>query len=141
MIITRHTFSLKSSIGSLEDDAFSCYTLEDVARASGVKIMHETAIPEGLYKCKLTFSPRFKRILPLIYNLPNLTVSDGRGQVWKGIRIHNGVHHLHSSGCILVGYEMGLDRLAVPAGNDLTTYIQNRYGVEEFDLTIVNKQK
>ena len=49
-------------------------------------------IPEGNYPVSVTFSPRFKRMLPLIGNVP------GR----SGIRIHRGTKPEHSKGCILV---------------------------------------
>ena len=49
-------------------------------------------IPEGTYPVSVTFSPRFKRMLPLIGNVP------GR----SGIRIHGGSKPEHSKGCVLV---------------------------------------
>ena len=49
-------------------------------------------IPVGTYPVSVTFSPRFKRMLPLIGNVP------GR----SGIRIHRGTKPEHSQGCVLV---------------------------------------
>ena len=49
-------------------------------------------IPVGTYPVLVTFSPRFKRMLPLIGNVP------GR----SGIRFHRGTRPEHSKGCILV---------------------------------------
>jgi hypothetical protein len=49
-------------------------------------------IPVGTYPVLVTFSPRFKRMLPLIGNVP------GR----SGIRIHGGTKPEHSTGCVLV---------------------------------------
>lgn len=57
------------------------------------KIYGETAIPEGVYQVKLTYSPRFKRVLPEILNV----------QFFKGIRIHAGNTAKDSEGCLLVG--------------------------------------
>ena len=71
---------------------YFCDTLEDAIRP--VKIPNETAIPAGIYKVKVTYSPRFKRNLPLLVDVPNYT----------GIRIHNGSNKDHTSGCILVGF-------------------------------------
>lgn len=68
-------------------------TLEDRVRPEGEKIYGKTAIPEGTYEMVLSYSPRFKRILPEILNVPNFT----------GIRIHCGNSSADSSGCILVG--------------------------------------
>ena len=53
-------------------------------------------IPAGTYPVSVTFSPRFKRMLPLIGNVP------GR----SGIRIHRGTKPEHSKGCILVSAAM-----------------------------------
>lgn len=68
-------------------------TLEDRVRPEGEKIYGKTAIPEGTYEMVLSYSPRFKKILPEILNVPNFT----------GIRIHCGNSSANSSGCILVG--------------------------------------
>ena len=50
-------------------------------------------IPAGTYEVRLTYSPRFKKDLPLLMNVPGRT----------GIRIHTGSKPEHSQGCILVG--------------------------------------
>ena len=44
------------------------------------------------YPIKVTHSPRFKRLLPLVTDVPQRT----------GIRIHRGTKPEHSTGCILV---------------------------------------
>ena len=49
-------------------------------------------IPAGIYPIAVTWSPKFKRMLPLVNNVP------GR----SGIRIHRGTRPEHSKGCILV---------------------------------------
>ena len=49
-------------------------------------------IPCGTYPVRVTWSPKFKRILPLLLNVP------GR----SGIRVHRGTKPEHSRGCILV---------------------------------------
>jgi len=48
-------------------------------------------IPEGTYPVERTWSPRFKKLLPLIQNVPDR----------EGIRIHRGKLPEHSHGCIL----------------------------------------
>lgn len=68
-------------------------TLEDRVRPEGEKVYGKTAIPEGTYEMVLSYSPRFKKILPEILNVPNFT----------GIRIHCGNSSADSSGCVLVG--------------------------------------
>ena len=49
-------------------------------------------IPDGTYTVSVTYSPRFKKMMPLIGNVP------GR----SGIRIHGGTKPEHSTGCVLV---------------------------------------
>lgn len=83
-----------ATIGELwVNDTHLCDTLEDRVRPEGEKIYGKTAIPEGTYEMVLSYSPRFKKILPEILNVPNFT----------GIRIHCGNSSADSSGCILVG--------------------------------------
>lgn len=48
-------------------------------------------IPAGIYPVSLTWSPKFKKLLPLIENVPER----------EGIRIHKGTIPEHSEGCIL----------------------------------------
>jgi len=101
LTIKRFWFTDKSTIGCLYiDDIFELYTLEDVVRE--VKIQDETAIPEGRYKVIINWSNRFKRVLPLLLNVPN----------FEGIRIHTGNLPKDTSGCILVGKERGIDCLS-----------------------------
>ena len=49
-------------------------------------------IPAGTYDLKKTWSPRFKKMMPEICNVPDR----------EGIRIHCGTKPEHSQGCILV---------------------------------------
>jgi hypothetical protein len=87
-----------STIGELTiDGKFECYTLEDVER--DVKIKGETAIAKGTYKVVINQSNRFKRLLPLLINVPN----------FEGVRIHAGNSNHDTEGCILVGQNRSLD--------------------------------
>jgi len=68
------------TIGKLYiDDVYFCDTLEDTVRdknkngkfdAGEYKIYGQTAIPYGKYEIKWTYSPRFKRYMPLLMNVP-----------------------------------------------------------------------
>ena len=90
--------SAKSTIGELYlNGKFQCYTLEDVERP--VKIYGATAIKKGTYKVKITFSNRFKRLLPELLEVPE----------FKGVRIHAGNSPEDTEGCILVGNTRGID--------------------------------
>jgi hypothetical protein len=82
------------TIGKLYvDDVYVCDTLEDKVRPDGVKLAGETAIPAGKYLSGLTFSARFQKYLPEIFNVPHFT----------GVRIHSGNTAADTEGCILVG--------------------------------------
>lgn len=77
------------------DGLYFCDTIEDRFRdlSKEAKIPGKTAIPYGVYPVKLTFSQRFKKVMPLIENVPNFT----------GIRIHSGNTAADTEGCILIG--------------------------------------
>lgn len=84
------------TIGSLYvNGAYFCDTLEDKVRdiPKEGKIQGKTAIPAGEYKAILSHSPRFKRELPRLLNVP----------YFDGILIHRGNTPNHTEGCILVG--------------------------------------
>ena len=96
--LNRITRTETSTIGELFiDGKFECYTLEDIER--DVKIKSETAIKKGTYKVVLTMSNRFKKIMPLLLNVPE----------FEGIRIHSGNTNHDTEGCILVGKTRSVD--------------------------------
>lgn len=82
------------TIGKLSiDGVYFCDTCEDKVRPKGEKVFGETAIPYGTYSVIYNYSPKFKRKLPRLLNVP----------MFDGILIHNGSNAKHSHGCILVG--------------------------------------
>lgn len=82
---------------------FLCNTIEDVDRklnqnmsATEIqrnKVAAETAIPTGTYAMRVTMSPKFKRELVEIQNVPG----------FSGIRVHRGNTEKDSAGCLIVG--------------------------------------
>ena len=74
------TFPLELQNGIIEENVT---TLENA----------DFLIPAGTYPLRLTWSPRFKKLMPLIDEVPDR----------EGIRIHQGAKPEHSQGCVLVG--------------------------------------
>jgi hypothetical protein len=70
----------------VERPIYLCDTLENA----------DYLIPALIYKVQVTQSPRFKRLLPVLTQVP------GR----SGIRFHRGSQPEHSKGCILVSASM-----------------------------------
>ena len=66
-------------------------SLEEIQK---IKIKGNTCIPYGTYNVTITYSPRFKRNLPLINNVKG----------FEGIRVHNGNTPQHTKGCVLLGF-------------------------------------
>ena len=58
-------------------------------------------IPMGWYKIRVTYSPKFKRNLPLLHLVPG----------FSGIRIHAGLSVNNTNGCICVGERWREDKL------------------------------
>ena len=109
--LVREQFRPDSTIGRMfVDDAFECFTLEDGVRTK--KIHGETAIPAGAYRVTVEDSPRFKRKLPRLHDVPD----------FSGVLIHPGNTAADTEGCILVGRNwqpgqeaIGASRLAFDA--------------------------
>ena len=98
--LVRPPYNPKATIGELFiDGIFFCYTCEDPDRLSqGLpKVFGETAIPKGTYQVQITYSPRFKRNMPLLKGVKG----------FDGVRIHPGNFVADTEGCILVGFKKG----------------------------------
>lgn len=66
-------------------------SLEEIKK---IKIKGNTCIPYGTYNVTITYSPRFKKNLPLINNVKG----------FEGIRIHSGNTPQDTEGCVLLGF-------------------------------------
>lgn len=85
------------------DGQYFCDTVEDTDRGLtqsmseekilAIKVYGKTAIPTGRYRVTLTYSNKFKRVLPLVNAVKG----------FLGIRMHNGKDANSSLGCIIVG--------------------------------------
>lgn len=102
--LKRRFFAEEYTIGTLSIDGVQfCDTLEDKNRDHNKdgdlndpgegKVYAKTAIPFGTYKVIVNRSPKFKRDLPRLLDVPH----------FEGILIHRGNTDKDSAGCILVG--------------------------------------
>ena len=101
-------------------------TPDDIAKR---KIKGETAIPIGRYQVTWTYSPRFKKMLPLLNGVPGYT----------GIRIHSGNKAKDTEGCILCGRntEVGTVTNSRYWTNKVNSLIENAIKAkEEVTITI-----
>ena len=93
---------------SVDDSALVMDTLEHL----------DYAIPTGFYRLRMTYSPKFQEVLPVLDGVLSRT----------GIRIHAGNTIRDTTGCVLVGvadtpnYRLLSSRKAL---NELRTYLLN----------------
>jgi len=110
--VIRKEFTSKTTIGELYiNDVFFCYTLEDVDRGltqdmsrkdiEAKKVYGKTAIPYGRYEVIMSWSNKFKCIMPLVNGVVG----------YIGIRIHKGNTEVDTLGCLLVGMKKGVDKI------------------------------
>lgn len=150
LILIRRWFTTKSTIGEIwtntpDGSEFLCYTLEDEARPSGVKIDQHTCIPAGEYRIQITWSNRFKRPLPIIYTEEDLSIKD-LDHIWTGVRFHPGNLPEHTDGCPLPGMSRSVDRVdgsRIAFDEKLFPYINNHPALKAIGylkFLVTNKQ-
>ena len=102
--LVRIAFKETYTIGKLYvDGKYFSDVLEDVDRGLDSsmteseilkkKVKGQTAIPTGHYAINITYSPKYKRIMPLLLDVKG----------FSGIRIHSGNSSKDTEGCLLVG--------------------------------------
>lgn len=101
--LERKYFKDTYTIGNLYvNGSFFSNTLEDKNRDVNkngkfdngeVKVYSETCIPFGIYRVIVDMSPKFKRELPRLLNVPS----------FEGVLIHRGNTNKDTAGCILIG--------------------------------------
>lgn len=112
---------------------YECDVLEDVVRdlnndgdlddAGETKVYGETAIPAGTYKVVLSYSNRFKRVLPEILGVKG----------FEGIRIHGGNTSKDTHGCLLVGKNTEVGKVT-----DSQNTLTKLFG--KMDVAVMNKE-
>ena len=85
-------------------------------------------IPALCYPIRVTQSPKFKRLLPLVCGVPQTEAKrrEARGER-QGIRFHRGTKPEHSTGCILIPADKELE---------LTNLLKNAQEHEEIILEV-----
>ena len=104
VMITRNWKKPDYTIGRIfVNNAFFCNSMEDTDRGlrqgmpleeiKRLKVYGKTAIPTGTYTILMTYSPKYKKKMPQVMNIPG----------FEGIRIHPGNTPEDTLGCILPG--------------------------------------
>lgn len=97
LTLQRYLFDNDYTMGLLFiDGLYFCDTIEDKFRGNDLKnkkVAGETCIPYGVYDVKITYSPKYKKNMPQLLDVPYFT----------GIRIHSGNTAKDSEGCVIVG--------------------------------------
>lgn len=104
LVLKRIAFKPTYTIGRLYiDGVYECDVIEDCDRGLDdsmseseiikKKIYGQTAIPSGTYDVVITYSPKYKKMMPLILGVKG----------YSGIRIHSGNTAKDTLGCLIVG--------------------------------------
>ena len=123
LILTRTRQTGKAVLGKLVIP-FSQIPLSEGEPDSTVNTIENAdfIIPAGTYPLARTWSPKFKKLLPIVEDVPDR----------EGIRIHRGTIPEHSTGCILTDMT-GQTMLDV-----LFNRIENYFSDEETEITIID---
>ena len=92
-------------------------------------------IPPLCYHVAVTMSPKFKRLLPLVQNVPQTgDKAKGDKAMRQGIRFHRGTKPEHSTGCILVVADNNNDNTDNLRGNQLPAALKENIPCRSRDI-------
>lgn len=97
------------------DGIHECFTLEP-----------PNPIPAGTYDLIINWSERFKRLMPLVCNVPG----------HSGIRIHWGNWAKDTEDCLLVGQTIGNDFIGHSVAEFDTLFLKIQHALDNGSLTI-----
>lgn len=129
--LTRLFFQDTYTIGKLYvDGQYFCDTLEDKVRdlSREKKIPGQTAIPAGVYEIIVNVSPRFKRKLPRLLDIPG----------FEGILIHRGNTPEDTAGCILVGENKAKGKVINSTGYEIKLTEMLERAMQKNDKIIIS---
>ncbi len=99
----RNVFTENTTISNVTVNGdFLCFFLEDKDRKledGGTKVFGKTAIPRGFYEIVMDYSPKYKKNMPHILDVPQ----------FEGIRIHPGNKEDDTEGCLIPGMDYKTD--------------------------------
>lgn len=120
------------------DGVYFCDTIEDTDRGLddsmsvkevlGRKIKGQTAIPTGTYTVEITYSPKYKRMMPLLLNVKG----------YSGIRIHSGNTSKDTEGCLLVGKNTKVG-MVTDSRNTYQKLYAKMYNQKDITIEIIRK--
>lgn len=104
LLLTRDVFADTYTLGVLlvdgkdfgyvcEDEDRGLDATDPLVKIEAMKVPGETAIPVGRYRIRTTWSNKYGRMMPLVWDVPG----------FRGIRVHSGNTEAHTKGCICPG--------------------------------------
>lgn len=109
IFIKRVDLQKNRTISLFEYSGIGIFSLEDTDRnlkqdmplagIKAIKVPGKTAIPYGRYEVGISYSNRFKKLMPIVFDVPG----------FSGIRIHSGNTEDDTEGCPLVGLSRSTD--------------------------------